>query len=110
MLAASDYGLRRAKRRPQSKANTCTADVNLVHLEAAELEAASSNLQETSREMRNPENCCVNSKGGMQNPTVHPDGNVESPPQNVCAMPIVPPPNDEIVMLHRQVEQLQDNM
>lgn len=105
MLAANDYAIRWANNRPQSKSNAVRAVVYPVQLKAVQL-----NSTEISNEVRSPENCCANSKDGKQSPTVHSNINVELPPQNVCVMPIVLPLSDEIVMLSRHIERLQDSL
>lgn len=75
-----------------------------------QLEAVQVDSTEISNKVRSPENCCANSKDWKQSPTVHSNINVELPPQNICVMPIVLPLSDEIVMLSRQIEQLQDSL
>lgn len=94
VLTASGYTLHLAKIRPQPKSNQWAANVYTVELEAVP-EISSGDSEE---------NCCTNSKSGMQSPAVQPSKNVELPTQNICARSIVLLLSDEVVMLRQQVE------
>lgn len=84
VLAASDYALPSAERKPQPKVNQRTAAVYAVEL----AEANPASFPEISRvsnsEVRSQENCGANSTGGMQSPAVQPNRNVRITTRECC--------------------------